>query len=406
MCVDRDNDIGEKAKIEGPIVGEEENLKAARELALADPEDTDVNAIFQAVKTARELKTEVATLTGDRDVGIVSDEKIAKQLDELLERLKPEAVVLVTDGAEDEQLIPVIQSRVRINSVKTVIVRQSKELEKAYFTITNFMKEVEKDPNISHMMFGIPGLVLILIAIGGALNMLLHTMLLLLAIVGIYLIIKGFGFEEDFFSRISDFLRSISIERISIVAYASAVVTLIIGVGLSYEEYLKEDPKGFVDMIKAAVTLTYADVILLSFVMAIAGRIIDEYSMKRYLAIRRYVILLALIVLVTLSAQAGANYLADKNTLMDLGIAVLLSVIFFIVVVKGTEVVFGEWISARRKWIKTYAGKKVVNWEGVEMGKVSRVLLDDFRLLGLKVGRKKIDRDSILSAGDRIVVKA
>ncbi|RLI85154.1 MAG: hypothetical protein DRO76_05910 [Candidatus Altiarchaeales archaeon] len=404
LCIDRDNDIGEKIGVEGPIIGEEKNIETARDLALADPEDTDVNAIFEAIKTARELKTEIATLTGDRNVGIVSDGKIAKQLDELIEKFKPDSVVLVTDGAEDEEIIPIIQSRVKINSVKTVIVRQSKELEKAYFKITNFLREVEKDPNLARLIFVIPGLILLLIAIGGALNILMHAMLLLLAIVGIYLIIKGLGYEEEFFSRLSEFLKSLSIERISIVAYSLAVITLIIGLGFSYDEYSKENPTGFINEITTVLTLNHADIILLAVVIAIIGRIIDEYAMERYLNIRRYLILLALILLIKLIAQSGAYYLLE-GTIGNFILSIILSIILFIAVIKGTELIFIEEIKTRRKWIEDYAGKKVFSKDGREIGKVSKVLLDGSKLLGIKVGRKRIDKEDIISNNGAVLVQ-
>jgi len=406
LCVDRDNDIGEKAHLTGPIIGIEENLNAARELGLADPEDTDVNAIFQAAKTAKELKCEVATLTGDWDVGIVSDEKISKQLDYVMERFKPESVILITDGAEDEQLIPIIQSRVKINAVKTVIVRQSKELEKAYFTITNFLKEVEKDAGLAHLIFVIPGLVLLLIAIGGALNILMQTMLLLLAIVGLYLIMKGLGFEEEFFSRTSEFFKSLSIERISVMAYVLAIFTLLIGVSLNYDEYNKKNPQGYIETIKTALTLTYADVVLLAFVIAIVGRIIDEYSMEKFLTIRKYIIFLALLVLATLTAQTGAYWYLGQTKIMDFSIAVMLSIVFFVVIVQSTELIFIEEINAKKRVIKEYAGRKVVNKEGAEIGKVTKVLLDDSKFLGIKVGRRKIEKDNITRNGDILVAKA
>ena len=52
LCIDRDNDLFEKAKVSGPIVGREANLNAAIKLALADPTDTDSNTIFRAVVLA------------------------------------------------------------------------------------------------------------------------------------------------------------------------------------------------------------------------------------------------------------------------------------------------------------------------------------------------------------------
>lgn len=407
LCIDRDNDIGEKVKVEGPIVGEEKNIEVARDLALIDPEDTDVNAVFEAIKIARELKTEIATLTGDRNVGIISDEKISKQLDELIEKLKPDSVVIVTDGAEDEQVIPLIQSRVKINSVKTVIVRQSRELEKAYFKITHFLKEIEKDPNLARLVFVIPGLILLLIAIGGALHITMDAMLLLLAIVGMYLIIKGLGYEEDFFSILSEFFKSLSIERISIVAYLIALFILIIGLGYGYEEYSKLNPSGFVDFIALAFTLNSADIVLLAIVFAIIGRIVDEYAIGRYLNIRRYLILLALILLVRLNTQSWAYYWL-KGTIgnfINFILSIVVSITLFIIVIKVTKLIFIDEIRIRRKWIENYAGKKVYSMDGKEIGKVSKVLLDGSKLVGIKVGKKKITKEDIISNNGSVMVQ-
>ena len=69
VCVDRDDDFGRKAGIEGPIIGKKANLNAAAKLALADPEDSDSNTVFAAVKKMQEAKklyanVEVVTLTG------------------------------------------------------------------------------------------------------------------------------------------------------------------------------------------------------------------------------------------------------------------------------------------------------------------------------------------------------
>ena len=44
-------------------------------------------------------------------------------------------VVLISDGAEDEYILPIIQSRIKITSVSRVSVKQSHELEDTYYRI-------------------------------------------------------------------------------------------------------------------------------------------------------------------------------------------------------------------------------------------------------------------------------
>ena len=71
LSVDRDNDIGIKTSIEGPIVGREKILDTAVKLAIKDPAESDMNVLFDAIKLFDEYQNcfkalEVAALTGDR----------------------------------------------------------------------------------------------------------------------------------------------------------------------------------------------------------------------------------------------------------------------------------------------------------------------------------------------------
>ena len=77
LCVDRDDDIGQKTGVTGPVIGREACLDTASRLALADPQESDANAIYQAVRMLDELKknhqAEVAILTGHQNVGLQSE---------------------------------------------------------------------------------------------------------------------------------------------------------------------------------------------------------------------------------------------------------------------------------------------------------------------------------------------
>ena len=89
LCIDRDNDLGVKTGIEGPVIGREDNVKAALALGLADPEDADTNTILAAISAYDDLirkgmDVEVATILGDVDVGYTSDVILAKQLEETI----------------------------------------------------------------------------------------------------------------------------------------------------------------------------------------------------------------------------------------------------------------------------------------------------------------------------------
>src|SRR3989442_4275845 len=118
LCVDRDNDSGIKTGLRTPLVGRDQNLAAATKLGLADPEDSDVNALLSAVSIYDGLQkenadAEVATIYGDVRFGAVSDLVLTKQLDQVLEQLRPDRVFLVSDCAEDDAFSPIIGSRSR-----------------------------------------------------------------------------------------------------------------------------------------------------------------------------------------------------------------------------------------------------------------------------------------------------
>ena len=131
LCIDRDNDLYEKAKIHGPIIGREENLKAATKLALADPEEPDANTIFYAIKMYDQLvkdkrDVEVITLTGHKKVGYRSDNEISKQLNRILTEIPAESCIFISDGASDEVILPIIRSRMKIDAVKLLVMKQAK----------------------------------------------------------------------------------------------------------------------------------------------------------------------------------------------------------------------------------------------------------------------------------------
>ena len=130
LAVDIDNDLFRKTKITGPVIGKNENIKAATKLALADPQETDANTMFEAVRKYDELKkagysVSIATVTGAEHEGYVADAELSRQIDLVLDRFKVDACVLVTDGASDNRVLPILKTRVKVNSVDMVRMKQA-----------------------------------------------------------------------------------------------------------------------------------------------------------------------------------------------------------------------------------------------------------------------------------------
>ena len=123
LCIDRDDDIGSKGSVETPIVGRNRCIDAGIRLAIEDPEDSDVNAIFAAIKAYEELlskgyDSEVAVVAGKFNRGIEADEKIGLEIDSIISKYKADAAVIVSDGEDDETVIPIIQTILPIMSIQ------------------------------------------------------------------------------------------------------------------------------------------------------------------------------------------------------------------------------------------------------------------------------------------------
>nr|WP_245612560.1 DUF373 family protein [Palaeococcus ferrophilus] len=169
LAIDRDDDFGRKAGVKGPVVGRDACIDAALKLSLADPEDSDANVLYAAIKLRDQLKesgdfedVEVALITGHEDVGVKSDVELLKQLNAVLHEFEADGVIPVTDGAEDEQVFPIITSRIPIISTHRVVVKQSESIETTYYIIYRYLREILGDPEVAKVVLGIPGLIAIM----------------------------------------------------------------------------------------------------------------------------------------------------------------------------------------------------------------------------------------------------
>jgi putative membrane protein len=247
LNVDRDDDIGQRISVRGPIMGRESVLKTGVEMGLKDPESSDFNGIFQTVKVYDEMKkqynVEVAIITGDRDVGIKSDRIIGEQLKSVLSRFQANFVVLVTDGSEDEHVLPVIQSKVPILSVNRVVVRQADELQSIYFKVKDFLKESLEDPKVSRLVFGIPAIALIIYAIFG-----FEGWRLILGVVGAYLFIRGFKLDNYILRMFGEFEYSFHHRRFAFFGYVVGIAIAIFAIYRGYSNAVDALGLGWVNI--------------------------------------------------------------------------------------------------------------------------------------------------------------
>ncbi len=309
LCVDRDNDLYEKAGISGPIIGREANLDAAIRLGLADPGETDTNAILKAISLHDQLSkthsVQIATLTGSAKLGYAADEAISQQLDRLLEQFACESCVFVSDGASDGTLLPIIQSRLKIDSVEVVTMKQAKELEKTYFVILEKLRE----PYYARLIFGIPAILGLLFVISAVLY---WAWYIPIAIISFYLLLKAFGIEEAASRALSSF--NFSVEKISLVVYLSAVPLIAIAFWSGYVMLTSfPDPAASPAKIAAAAARSVLGLLLWPILLLLAGRVMDLMAEKRKVEIFKYSLYAVSTVLFWLVFWTGAVWIVNDT---------------------------------------------------------------------------------------------
>jgi len=211
LCVDRDDDIRVKAGIKTPLLGRTANLDGAIALALKDPEEPDANAMFEAVRLYDRLQNEkqpeeifeVATISGSELGGVGADRKLAAELSSLLDSFTASEVILVTDGYSDEAILPLIESRVPVSSVRRIVIKHSESIEETAALFSKYIRLLVDNPRYARMALGLPGLLVFIFGILWAINNFVYPGAIyyygiaIVIVIGGFLLIKGFGVDKS-----------------------------------------------------------------------------------------------------------------------------------------------------------------------------------------------------------------
>jgi putative membrane protein len=277
VCVDRTGDIARGAGVEMPVSGWEAVRSLVVDIGLADPEDASVNCLLAALRTCRDLRdgddeAEVAVVSGVSEAVVGRDRAIAAQLDALLERHDPASAVIVLDSAEDEQVVPVVESRLPVDAVERVVVRQARDIESTYYLLKQFLADEELRQTVL-VPLGVVLLVFpaLLTFVGPAVAVAAIT-----AFVGLSVLYKGLGVGERLATLSGELRAAIYSGRVSIVTYVVAAGLALVGVfaGVLRVSDLGAGPPALV----SAMAFAYAAVpwAALAALAASTGRLIDE----------------------------------------------------------------------------------------------------------------------------------
>ncbi len=404
LCVDRDNDLYEKAGIAAPVIGRQKNVAAATKLALADPEDSDSNALFYAVKLYDELKkegkaVEVVTLAGHKNLGYTADKIISTQLDRIVSELHPESAILVTDGAADEEVIPIIKSRIRIDSTKIVFIKQAKELEKTYFVLL----EKLKDPHYAKTLIGIPALIILLLSISRLMGYGVEPVGLA---IGLFLLLRVFGFNELVTRVIRDF--RVSIFSVSWISYIAGFILVLIGLLVGYQAAIDAHARGFSGekliayvIIKHAFTLVYFGALLV-----ISGKFIDAVSEKKSFIVTKYALYGIAATLMILVIYVGGKWVANMEPpYVSFGEFLFTLIVAITIGYFATKLI--KEMRTEILAVMKLEGKEVINEHGTYIGTIVGVNGRENTIIVRTMFEKKyaLAVSSITNIGENVVVR-
>lgn len=231
LCIDQDDDLGNKTNIHSPIIGPTDCQNAGMKLAITDPEEADANAIFASIKTYNELKKSgrkcaIAIVTGTSSGGFKSDEKIRKEIKMIVSKTKIIDTILVSDDSDESSIIPVVQDIISVNSIQRIVIKHSGALEDTYAVLGRYLKMLIFDQRYSKIALGVPGLIFISWAFLALFGLLGQAVTVTLAILGIVFVIRGFDLDR----------LTMSLPKLELTSYvklfSSVAGTLVIIIGV------------------------------------------------------------------------------------------------------------------------------------------------------------------------------
>jgi len=399
LCVDRDDDLGKKAKVKGPVIGKAANIQAATALLLADPEETDANAMFQAVKMRDEIaktkNVEIATITGDSRLGYTADKRVAAQLETVLQIFPASSCVFVTDGADDEEVLPIISSRLKIDSKRMVTMKQAKELEKTYVVLLSKLKE----PYYARLFFGIPAIILLAFLFSDTLG---YGWRPIIAIVGIYLMLKGFGIEEYLISSIRGLISPSS--RTALIVYLPVIALAVISLSIGVSEFNRSAAIGasIIEAVSFGLKPILWPFMLFIIVLLLIGKLIELWPQGRKFEAIDMALYAANGILVTYVGYIAVSWIIGSSWFSEFVVTTLAAIVIAFVAMEATRNLKTSTALAMK-----LEGKEATTEVGAYIGKI--IGID--RKNGLAItqtptgSRVPLKLETIASVGERVIVK-
>jgi putative membrane protein len=122
---------------------------------------------------------------------------LVSELSSLLDSFSADEVILVTDGYSDEAVLPLVESRVPVSSVRRIVVKHSESIEETAALFSRYMRLIWENPRYARIALGIPGLLFFLYGILSIIpDAVSYYLIAIVLILGGGLLVKGFGIDR------------------------------------------------------------------------------------------------------------------------------------------------------------------------------------------------------------------
>jgi putative membrane protein len=294
-----------------PVVGEDAIEDLVTTVGIEDPEDPRVNCLLEGLRVARDIdeKTVVAVLSGSGDT-VTYNRTVANQADELVAKYSPDSAVVVVDSTEDERLVPIIESRVSVDAIDRVVVRQARDIESTYYLLKQFLADEELRKTVL-IPLGLTLLALpVLLA---ALNSVTVSVGAITTVVGLFILYKGLNIDSLLSALSASIREALYAGKVSLVTYVVAGGLALVGVFVGVLGASSLDAEGAGDLVLAMEFLHDSiPWLTVGALIASAGRLLDELIREEEIG-AAYINLPFVSIAVGLALRGFAAYVIQRS---------------------------------------------------------------------------------------------
>ena len=259
---------------EPPVVGRQAVERLVTTAGIDDPEDSRVNCLLEGIQVADDLEDATVAVLAGTDGPVSSDRAIAEQLDTLLESYAPSSAVVVVDSAEDERLVPIVESRLPVDAVDRVVVRQARDIESTYYLLKQFLADEQLRKSVlvpvGIALLAFPALLTLFDSIAMSVSA-------IAAVTGLFLLYKGLSVDQLLAELSAGVKQALYSGQVSLITYVVAAGLAL--VGLFVGGLAASSVEGEAGDLLVAVQFVYDAIPWLTGAALIAssGRLLDEF---------------------------------------------------------------------------------------------------------------------------------